>query len=78
MMAQEIDIMQNYCFNVICQDLSTNDFYIEGRDVESFLKNYTFIRFDGFIRHESPSCVINNEIINHLFRKPDDDFELYI
>jgi hypothetical protein len=76
-MSQEIDITLNYCFNVICQDLSTNDFFIEGRDVESILKNYTFIRFDGFtftVTEGYPTCVINSEIINQICGKLDDDF----
>ena len=75
-MSQEIDITQNYRFNVIYQDLSTNSFSIEGRDVESILKNYTFIGFDGFtftVTEESPSCVINSEIINQILGKLDDD-----
>jgi hypothetical protein len=56
-MSQEIDIMQKYRFNVICQDLSTNNFSVDGQDVESILKNYTFIEFDGFtftVTEESP------------------------
>jgi hypothetical protein len=75
-MSQEIDITQNYRFNVIYQDLSTNSFSIEGRDVESILKNYTFIGFDGFtfiVTEESPSCVINSEIINQILGKLEDD-----